>query len=94
MQPRDVVLHALTRVTATDETHANATVLFDLRERTWSGELLDAAELEAAALSRRGGAVGAGRAAVAGRRRSGGGGPGCPVVIGAADSQCAAYGAG
>jgi xylulokinase len=94
MQPRDVVLHTLTGVTATDETHANSTVLFDLRERAWSGELLDAVELddsifpdvmapwvEAAPLSHDA-AVRTGLA------------PGCPVVIGAADSQCAAYGSG
>ena len=36
MQPRDVVLHALTGVTGTDETHANSTVFFDLRERAWA----------------------------------------------------------
>jgi sugar (pentulose or hexulose) kinase len=94
MQPRDVVLHALTGVTATDETHANSTVLFDLRERSWSDELLDAVALDAsvfpdvvapwdevAPLSRDV-AIRAGLA------------PGCPVVIGAADSQCAAYGSG
>jgi xylulokinase len=92
MQPRDVVLHTLTGVTATDETHANSTVLFDLRQRAWAGELLDAVDLEAsifpdvmapwaqaAPLSRD-------AAARTGLK------PGCPVVIGAADSQCAAYG--
>jgi xylulokinase len=94
MQPRDVVLHALTGMTATDETHANSTVLFDLRERAWSADLLDAVGLqssvfpevlapwaEAAPLS--------GSAAVRVGLE-----PGCPVVIGAADSQCAAYGSG
>ena len=49
MQPRDVVLHALTGVIATDETHANSTVLFDLRGRDWSDELLDAVDLESSA---------------------------------------------
>jgi sugar (pentulose or hexulose) kinase len=94
MQPRDVVLHALTGVTATDETHANSTVLFDLRERSWASDLLEAVDLESsvfpdvlapwaevAPLS------GAAAARV-------GLDAGCPVVIGAADSQCAAYGSG
>ncbi len=35
LQPRDLVLHALTGVTATDETHANSTLFFDLRARRW-----------------------------------------------------------
>ncbi len=94
MQPRDVVLHALTGVTATDETHANSTVLFDLRRRAWSEQLLDAAGLEssifpdvlapwaeAAPLSD----AAATRMGLA---------AGCPVVTGAADSQCAAFGSG
>jgi sugar (pentulose or hexulose) kinase len=92
MQPRDVVLHALTGVTATDETHANSTVLFDLRKREWAGDLLDAFAIDAGAFpdvlppwaqaarlsSEVAGAVGVDAA--------------CPVVVGAADSQCAAFG--
>jgi xylulokinase len=94
MQPRDVVLHALTGVTATDETHANSTVLFDLRERHWSCELLEAVGLESSvfpevmapwAEAAPLGDDAAGRVSLE---------PGCPVVIGAADSQCAAYGSG
>ena len=94
MQPRDVVLHALTGVTATDETHANSTVLFDLRERTWCSELLDAAELDAGVFPdvmapwAQAGSLDRGVAARVGLVT------GCPVVIGAADSQCAAYGSG
>ena len=63
MQPRDIVLHALTGLTATDETHANSTVLFDLRERAWADELLDALDLDASLFPRRAGAVGGGGAA-------------------------------
>ena len=42
LQPRDVVLHRLTGVAATDETHANATLLFNLRQRAWDQGLADA----------------------------------------------------
>src|SRR5215831_10322279 len=66
LQPRDVVLHRLTGLARTDETHANATLFFNLRERAWDAGLLAAFGLD----------------------------PGVPVVIGAADSQCAAFGAG
>ena len=94
MQPRDVVLWALTGVTATDETHANSTVLFDLRERVWSQELLDAVSLRADLFPdvlppwAQAGQLSSAAAAQAGL------GPGIPVVIGAADSQCAAFGSG
>jgi len=94
MQPRDVVLHALTGVIATDETHANSTVLFDLRGRDWSDELLDAVDLESSAFPdvltpwTEAAPLSDEAAARVGLE------PGCPVVIGAADSQCAAYGSG
>ncbi|HEY2319985.1 MAG TPA: FGGY family carbohydrate kinase [Solirubrobacteraceae bacterium] len=94
MQPRDVVLHALTGVTATDETHANSTVLFDLRERTWSVDLLDSFGIDAGAfpdvlppwaeVAR----LSASAAERVGLDAA------CPVVVGAADSQCAAFGSG
>lgn len=92
MQPRDVVLHALTGITATDETHANSTVLYDLRERGWSPELLDAVRLDAGlfpdvlppwAEAARLAPDAAGRVGLDAA---------CPVVVGAADSQCAAFG--
>ncbi len=94
LQPRDVVLHELTGVTATDETHANSTVLFDLRRRTWAEDLLDRFDLHAGLfpdVSAPWAQVGGLRAETAERT---GLGEGCPVVIGAADSQCAAYGSG
>jgi sugar (pentulose or hexulose) kinase len=92
MQPRDVVLHALTGITATDETHANATVLYDLRDRAWSAELLDTVALDAGvfpdvlppwAEAARLTDAAAGRVGLDAA---------CPVVVGAADSQCAAFG--
>ncbi len=94
LQPRDVVLHRLTGALATDETHANATLFYDLSARAWDHELLARFGIDpqlfppalppwqvAGALSRR---VAAEVSLPAGT----------PVVIGAADSQCAAYGAG
>jgi sugar (pentulose or hexulose) kinase len=94
LHPRDVVLRALTGVTATDETAANATVLFDLRARDWADDLLDAFALDAGwfpdVLPPWTTVEGVDRGA-AGRT----GAPvGCPVIIGAADSQCAAFGSG
>jgi xylulokinase len=94
LQPRDVVLYRLTGVLATDETHANATLFFRLRERDWDAELLASFGIDhglfppvlppwalAAELPSR-------AAAELGLPA------GLPVVIGAADSQCAAFGAG
>ncbi|HWE10850.1 MAG TPA: FGGY family carbohydrate kinase [Solirubrobacteraceae bacterium] len=92
MQPRDVVLHALTGATATDETHANSTVLFDLRQRDWSEDLLETFGLDAG-LFPEVAAPWAQIGPVADHvARTTGLAAGCPVVIGAADSQCAAYG--
>jgi xylulokinase len=94
LQPRDVVLHRLTGLARTDETHANATLFFSLRERVWDSGLLAASGIDpalfpavlrpweiAGELPRR-------TAAELGLDA------GTPVVIGAADSQCAAFGAG
>jgi sugar (pentulose or hexulose) kinase len=94
LQPRDVVLHRLTGLARTDETHANATLFFNLRERTWDAALLATFGIDptlfppalrpweiAAELPRR-------TADELGLEA------GVPVVVGAADSQCAAFGAG
>jgi sugar (pentulose or hexulose) kinase len=92
MQPRDVVLHALTGVTATDETHANSTVFFDLRARAWADDLLESFSLSSAlfpTVSPSWEQVGAVDSAAAERT---GVPAGCAVVLGAADSQCAAFG--
>jgi sugar (pentulose or hexulose) kinase len=94
LQPRDVVLHRLTGVLATDETHANATLFYDLADRHWDLDLLAAFGVDpllfpVALASWQ--VVGGLPAAVAGDLGLPGG---TPVVIGAADSQCAAYGAG
>ncbi|HEX3803368.1 MAG TPA: FGGY family carbohydrate kinase [Solirubrobacteraceae bacterium] len=92
MQPRDVVLQALTGRTATDQTHANSTLFYDLRARDWALDLLDdfglGADLFPPVLApwEVAGDLSAEVCSATGIGR------GCPVVIGAADSQCAAYG--
>lgn len=92
MQPRDLVLHALTGVTATDETHANSTVFFDLRARAWADDLLESFSLSSELFPKVSAPweqIGAVDGAAAERT---GVPAGCAVVLGAADSQCAAFG--
>jgi sugar (pentulose or hexulose) kinase len=92
LQPRDVVLRRLCGEEATDETNANATLFFDLRARQWSPELLADFDLDPTLFP-----VALAPWAVAGAlgQSNGFGLPaGVPIVIGSADSQCAAFGAG
>jgi len=94
LQPRDVVLHRLTGLTRTDQTHANATLFYSLRQRAWDDDLLSAFDIDQslfppvlppwAVAAELPGPI----AAELGLD------PGLPLVIGAADSQCAAFGAG
>jgi xylulokinase len=94
LQPRDVVLHRLTGLARTDETHANATLFFNLRERAWDAGLLAAFGVDPALFPP---ALPPWEIAAGLPRRTAGElglDPGVPVVIGAADSQCAAFGAG
>jgi xylulokinase len=94
LQPRDVVLHRLTGLARTDETHANATLFYDLRERTWDAGLLGAFDVDPALFPP---ALPPWEVAAGLPRRTAaelGLDAGVPVVIGAADSQCAAFGAG
>ncbi len=92
LQPRDAVLHALTGVTATDETHANSTLFFDLRARRWADDLLESFALDAdlfppvAPPWEQVGILSRDLADRTGLPAE------CPVIIGAADSQCAAFG--
>ena len=50
--PKDYVRLRLTGEKATDASDASGTLLLDLRERTWSGEILDALEIPAGWLPR------------------------------------------
>jgi xylulokinase len=94
LQPRDVAALALTGNAATDGTHAAATLLYDLRAGDWSPEMMRELVLETSMFPRI-----AGSSAVVGEllpelvRRFGLAGP-VPVVLGGADSQACALGAG
>jgi xylulokinase len=94
LQPRDVVLYRLSGVAATDETNANATLLFNLRRRAWDPGLLAAFDVDPALFPpvlppwARAAELPQQVAAELGLAA------GVPLVIGAADSQCAAFGAG
>jgi sugar (pentulose or hexulose) kinase len=92
LQPRDAVLRRLTGRVATDETHANATLFFDLEARSWAPDLFATFGVDpslfpevlppwvVAGTVRSAAAEETGLAA------------GTPVVVGAADSQCVAFG--
>ncbi|MGD0019137.1 MAG: FGGY family carbohydrate kinase [Candidatus Limnocylindrales bacterium] len=94
LQPRDLAVEALTGVVATDGTHAAATLLYDLRAGRWSAEMLAALGIDPGALPpirRSAEVIGELRPALV--RRFGLAGP-VPVVLGGADSQACALGAG
>ena len=94
LQPRDLVVLALTGEAVTDGTHAAATLVHDLRGRRWDDELLAACGLPPSLFPRLGRSdevVGTLRPAIASRL----GLPAAtPVVLGGADSQACAFGAG
>jgi xylulokinase len=94
LQPRDWLALILTGEPATDGTHAAATLAYDIRRRCWDNELigvLDRDERLFAALRPSSSIVGSLRPAVAERA----GLPAAtPVVLGGADSQACALGAG
>ena len=94
LQPRDWLAYVLTGELVTDPSHATATLLYDLRKRRWDPEILSALDFPASLFP----SV-IGSDAVVGRlRRDVAGRIGLPattpVVIGGADSQACALGAG
>lgn len=94
LQPRDLAALALTGVSATDGTHAGATLLYDLRVGAWSGQMFAALGIDEDVfppLRPSGKIVGELRPALV--RRYDLTGP-VPVVLGGADSQACALGAG
>jgi xylulokinase len=94
LQPRDLAVLALTGKAATDGTHAAATLLYDLRAGDWSADMMRELALETSMFPPI-----AGSSSVVGEllpdlvRRFGLAGP-VPVVLGGADSQACALGAG
>ena len=94
LQPRDLAAMALTGMAATDGTHAAATLLYDLRAARWSAAMLADLDIDADALPpirRSDEVIGELRPALA--RRFGLTGS-IPVILGGADSQACALGAG
>ncbi len=94
LQPRDLVALELTGEAATDGSHAAATLAFDLRARRWDDWLIDRFGLPATLLppirpaSERLGSLRPSLARRLGLRTT------TPVVLGGADSQACALGAG
>jgi sugar (pentulose or hexulose) kinase len=94
LQPRDLVAHALTGETATDGTHAAATLVFDIRGQKWADDLQEALGLPADLFPPLvPSAAPVGGLAVSVARRVGLPAD-LPVIIGGADSQACALGTG
>ena len=94
LQPRDWVLLGLTGEQVTDGTHAAATLVYNLRDRGWDHELLAGLDLPPELFPRIGRpdeVVGTLRPQVAARL---GLPASTPIVLGGADSQACAFGAG
>jgi Sugar (pentulose and hexulose) kinases len=94
LQPRDLAALALTGEAATDGTHAAATLVYDLRRGDWDPELLEDLGLAPSLfppIHPSAHVIGTIRASLAARLNLL---PGTPVVLGGADSQACALGAG
>ena len=94
LQPRDLVVRALTGIEATDGTHAAATLFFDIRTRAWADDLLDARGLDRTMFPEVRGSWEVVGEVAPGMARRLGLPPDVPVVLGGADSQACALGAG
>jgi xylulokinase len=94
LQPRDLVAHALTGETATDGTHAAATLVFDIRRRAWATDLQEALALPTDLFPRLCPSAAPLGGLVPSVARRAGLPAGLPVIIGGADSQACALGTG
>ncbi|MDP9224109.1 MAG: FGGY family carbohydrate kinase, partial [Actinomycetota bacterium] len=94
LQPRDVVLLRLGKRIATDESHANATLFFDLKERRWADDLFAAFDLEPTLFPEALPSWEIAAELPPDVASEVGLPAGIPIVIGAGDSQCVAFGAG
>ena len=93
--PKDYVRYRLTGDRATDVADASGTLLFDVGGRRWSGDMLDAMELDAAILPRAYESPEVTGTRVAPRaRRPTGLRQGTPVVAGGGDQAAGAVGMG
>jgi xylulokinase len=92
--PRDYLNYRLIGTMACEPSDAAGTLLFDVRERRWSGEMLSALDLDPALLPEvRPSAAVIGEVTAEAARQTGLR-PGTPVVAGGADNACAATGCG
>jgi xylulokinase len=94
LQPRDLVLRALTGVEATDGSHAAATLFFDIRSRGWARDLLAAWDLDPSIFPPVLGSWEVVGDVIPALARRLGLPQGVPVILGGADSQACALGAG
>ena len=94
LQPRDVVLRRLTGRVATDESHADATMFFDLRERRWADDIFARFDVDPGLFPEALPSWATAAELPAAAAAETGLPAGIPVVIGAGDSQCVAFGAG
>jgi xylulokinase len=88
------LLHHLTGQLAIDHANASSSLLYDLRRRQWSDELLDAAGLSASQLGRIGEASDVVGALSSGAAERIGLSPSCQVLIGTGDEHAGSIGAG
>jgi xylulokinase len=92
--PKDYINYRLTGVLATEVSDASGTLLFDVRHRRWSVELMRALELPEQIVPRCLESVDVVGAVSKNAARSCGLRAGLPVVAGGADNACAAVGTG
>ncbi len=94
LQAKDYVVLRLTGACVTDYSDASGSNAFDLCEREWSSEILDAVGIDRALLPEPRPSTEVVGEVLPGPARECGLRPGTPVVIGGGDGSCAAVGAG
>jgi sugar (pentulose or hexulose) kinase len=94
LQPRDLVAVALTGETATDGTHAAATLVYDIRRRDWAHDLQEALGLPEGLFPPLRSSQDPVGVLTASSAKRVGLPAGLPVILGGADSQACALGAG
>jgi len=91
LQPKDWLRLRMTGEAATDPTDASGTLLFDLPENAWAGEIIDALGLPEDKLPAVGEPTGIAGSLLPGSAAGLGLDPGTPVATGAADTAAALY---
>lgn len=94
LQPRDLVLLRLSGIARTDRSHANCTLFYDLEGDCWSEEVFAAVDLDPAVFPDVLPSASVAAELPASAADETGLPAGIPIVIGAGDSQCVAFGTG